>query len=141
MPTIKAVMPSTGPTGGGTDVTIIGSGFGNSVSNVRIGTASVPFTVLNGTTIRAKTPSHAAGTVAVGVTGPSGTVTGGSFTYLAPTVPAVRAVDAAHADKLIRACQRPCGRPRRAFQRGRNSTRAGDLSALAESGTSAGTTR
>src|ERR1044072_5675064 len=79
---VTGVSPSSGPTGGGTSVTITGSGFGSSVSGVLIGGTPATFTVVNGTTIRATTPAHAAGTVSITVTTPSGPDTGGSFSYL-----------------------------------------------------------
>ncbi|MER5430680.1 IPT/TIG domain-containing protein [Streptomyces sp. NPDC002588] len=92
MPTITAVAPSSGPTTGGTKVTVLGSGFGASVSKVLFGGISVPFTVLNGTTLTCTAPPRAAGTVQIGVVSPSGTDIGGHFDYLAPVVPTVTAV-------------------------------------------------
>lgn len=92
MPSITAVVPPSGPTTGGTTVTILGTGFGTTVSKVLFGGISVPFTVLNGTTIVVRTPPRAAGSVQVGVVVPSGTDTGGHFDYVTPVVPTITAV-------------------------------------------------
>ncbi|WP_133918035.1 IPT/TIG domain-containing protein [Streptomyces sp. NBC_00582] len=92
MPGITAVVPPSGPTTGGTTVTIVGTGFGTSISKVLFGGISVPFTVLNGTTITLKTPPRTPGTVQISLVAPSGTDTGGHFDYLTPVTPAVTAV-------------------------------------------------
>lgn len=72
-PTVTAVSPKAGPIGGGTAVTITGSGFTGATSVTFGGTAATTYTVTNDTTISATSPAHAAGTVDVLVVTPSGT--------------------------------------------------------------------
>ena len=85
-PTVTSVSPSTGPTAGGTAVTITGTNFAAGAT-VKFGsTAASSVTVVNSTTITATTPAGSLGAVAVMVTnsnGLSGTLASG-FTYLAP---------------------------------------------------------
>jgi hypothetical protein len=72
-PTVTAVAPATGPTAGGTAVTITGTGF-TGATDVDFGaTPAASFTVDNDTTITATSPAHAAGTVDVSVTTVGGT--------------------------------------------------------------------
>ncbi|TCR03934.1 IPT/TIG domain-containing protein [Neorhizobium sp. JUb45] len=89
-PTGIAVLPLTGPTSGGTPVTITGVNF-TGVTGVSFGgTAATSVTVVNDTTITATTPAHAAGIVNVSLTSPAGTGTGVSlFTYLPVAQPSV----------------------------------------------------
>jgi hypothetical protein len=85
-PTVSGIAPTSGPTAGGTSVTITGTGFVAGATVTFGGTAATGVTVVNPTTITATTPAHAAGAVNVVVTNPdsqSGTCTG-CFTYLAP---------------------------------------------------------
>ncbi|HCK85078.1 MAG TPA: hypothetical protein DHW63_11355, partial [Hyphomonadaceae bacterium] len=83
-PTVTAISPTSGPTAGGTGVTIRGTTFIGATS-VTIGGTAASFTVVNATTIDATTPAHAAGAVDVVVITPGGTGTGGGlFTYVAP---------------------------------------------------------
>ena len=88
-PTVTSILPVSGPTAGGTNVTITGTGFVNGSTTVLIGgTAATGITINNSRTIHATTPggSAAAADVAVNNTHGTGTLTGG-FTYLAaPTV-------------------------------------------------------
>jgi acid phosphatase len=85
-PTVSGITPNTGPTAGGTSVTINGSNF-VAGATVSIGaTAATGVIVSNSTTITATTPAHAAGTVNVVVQNPdaqNGTLTNG-FTFTAP---------------------------------------------------------
>jgi hypothetical protein len=68
------VAPNTGPTAGGTTVTVTGTGFTNGTTSVRFGaTAAASYSVVNDTTITAASPAHAAGTVDVTVTNATGT--------------------------------------------------------------------
>ena len=86
VPAVSGVTPNAGPTGGGTSVTISGSGFAAGAT-VRFGGVAATSVNVNGSTsITAITPAHAAGSVSVVVTNPdnqSGTLTGG-YTYTAP---------------------------------------------------------
>ncbi|HKP11437.1 MAG TPA: IPT/TIG domain-containing protein, partial [Blastocatellia bacterium] len=86
-PSVSGVTPNTGPTAGGTSVTISGSGF-TAGATVMIGGAPATNVSVNGSaTITAVTPAHAAGAVSVAVTntnGLSGTLVNG-FTYSVPS--------------------------------------------------------
>ena len=84
-PAITSLTPSSGPTTGGTTVTIGGSGF-SGASSVKFGsTTATTFTVTSATTIKAKTKAHPAGGVAVSVTTSGGsTVSSTDYTFVAP---------------------------------------------------------
>lgn len=85
-PTIKKVSPKSGSTGGGTVVTITGTGF-STASAVHFGTsAAASFTIDSSTTITAVTPAEAAGSVSVTVTSLFGTsaASQGKFKFKAP---------------------------------------------------------
>ncbi len=90
-PTVTSVSPSSGPTTGGTSVTVTGTGF-TGATQVKFGaTEATSFSVGSATSITATSPSGS-GTVDVTVTGPTGTstiVAGDEFTYVAPPVPTV----------------------------------------------------
>lgn len=96
-PTITAVSPQKGPTGGNTAVTIFGTRL-SGVTAVKFGTArnTTPVTQVSGSKITVRSPAHAAGAVHVRVVTPGGTsaiATGDTFTYLSPpTVTAVSPV-------------------------------------------------
>jgi len=62
---VYSVSPSTGPSYGGTVVTITGTGFSGTTAVTFGGAASMNFTVLNDSQIVAVTPPHAAGTYQV----------------------------------------------------------------------------
>jgi hypothetical protein len=82
-PTISSIVPSTGPTAGGTAVTITGTGFQAGATVSLGGDAATGVNVLSATQIQAVTPAHAAGTVDVTVQNPdaqSATLTSG-FSY------------------------------------------------------------
>ncbi len=84
-PTISAdgISPSSGPTGGGTSVTLTGSHF---VSPATVHFGSVTATsvdVVSSTEITADSPPGAAGQVEVTVSGTGGTSNGEPFTYVA----------------------------------------------------------
>jgi hypothetical protein len=85
-PTVTSISPNSGPTAGGTAVTITGTGF-QSGATVQFDTASATSVVfVNATTITAVTPAHTAGTANVTVRNPDtqqGTLAAG-FTYFAP---------------------------------------------------------
>jgi len=93
VPTVTGVSPNTGPTAGGTTVTITGTNFVglDPTGDVTFGGTAAAYIVQNSTTIIATAPPHAAGTVQVQVTNPSGSsanTAADDFTYgaTAPTV-------------------------------------------------------
>jgi IPT/TIG domain/N-acetylmuramoyl-L-alanine amidase len=71
-PTITSLDPSSGSTGGGTSVTIIGTGFSNVSAVTFDGIAATSYVVNSSTAISAVAPVHAAGTVRVQVTAAGG---------------------------------------------------------------------
>lgn len=82
-PTITAVSPASGPTTGGTSVTITGTNFTGATGVSFGGTAATAFTVNSATSITATAPARDAGAVAVSVTTPEGTGTSaGAFTFV-----------------------------------------------------------
>jgi hypothetical protein len=84
---VTAVSPSSGTTFGGTTITITGSGFAAGVSVQVGGTPAVDISVVNSTTITAKTPAHAAGTAEVRVSVASKASTlPNAFTFVRPVV-------------------------------------------------------
>jgi hypothetical protein len=85
-PTVTSVTPTSGPTAGGTSVTISGTGFAAGATVTFGGTAATNVVVSNSTTITAATPAHVAGAVDVVVTnsnGQSGSKLS-AYTYNAP---------------------------------------------------------
>jgi hypothetical protein len=92
-PTVTGINPQSGPTAGGTSVTISGSGFTGASAVSFDGTAATSFSVVSDTQIAATAPAHAAGTVDVTVTTPGGSsapVSADHFTYVgAPVVTGV----------------------------------------------------
>ena len=106
-PAVYAVDPTTGPTSGGTAVAIFGSGFAHALS-VQFGPNRIAqvcpapppggpcFNIADDTRIFTTSTSGTAGTIDVTVTTSAGTspaTTGDHFTYVAPTLPAVNAID------------------------------------------------
>jgi hypothetical protein len=91
LPTVSSLATTSGPTGGGTSVTITGTNFTNAV-RVAFGTATdTSFVVNSATSITAVAPAGTSGTVHVTITtdvGVSSTGSGDQFTYsgTAPTV-------------------------------------------------------
>gem|GEM_PF-1714603 len=80
---IAGVAPNSGPTAGGTNVTITGSGFDRSATVTFGGVAAVSVTYISSTQLQAVTPAHASGTVSVAISqklSQSATLAGG-FTY------------------------------------------------------------
>lgn len=83
-PTITSVSPSSGPTSGGTVVTINGTGL-DCASSVKFDGAAAAVVSRTSSRITVTTPAHGAGLVNVNVTTPAGIVTKSSaFTYTAP---------------------------------------------------------
>jgi len=86
-PTLTSVSPSSGPTGGGTVVTLAGANF-VSGATVRIGaTAATGVTFVSATQLRATTPAGSAGGQSVQVTNPDGQAVtlASAFTYTSST--------------------------------------------------------
>ena len=84
-PTVASVAPNTGPTAGGQSVTISGANFTGASSVTFGGTAATAVVVVNGSTITATTPAHAAGVVDIVVTSFGGIGTGAAiYTYAPP---------------------------------------------------------
>ncbi len=90
-PTVTSVSSNSGPTAGGTTVTIIGTGF-SGVTAVDFGTtAATGVTLVSATTITADSPAGTS-TVDVTVTTPAGTSAASAadhFTYTAATSPTI----------------------------------------------------
>ncbi|MEO5821029.1 MAG: DUF5719 family protein [Vicinamibacteraceae bacterium] len=85
-PTVTSVSPTSGPTAGGTVITITGTNFATGAT-VRVGgTLASGITLLSSTQLRATTPAGSAGAQAVQVTNTSGAsaTLAGAFTYTAP---------------------------------------------------------
>ena len=94
-PTVTTIAPTSGPTTGGTAITITGTGFLAGATVSLGGTAATGVTVVNSTSITATSPAHAAGAVNVVVTNSDAqtdTLTNG-YTYTAsnpaPTVSSI----------------------------------------------------
>src|SRR3989441_861944 len=93
-PTVTGVSPTSGPTSGGTAITISGTTFDPTATVTVGGTAATGVSFVNATQINATTPAHAAGIADVIVTvagQPSATSPSDQFTYIAPP-PTVSAV-------------------------------------------------
>jgi hypothetical protein len=78
-PQISTLTPSSGPTSGGTAVTISGSNL-STVRQVTFDGQAVPFQIANNA-ITTTTPAHAAGTVQVVLSSPFGTSNPASYTF------------------------------------------------------------
>jgi hypothetical protein len=87
LPTVSSLSPATGPTAGGTQVTINGSGFtGATAVTFGAGTGTLSH-VVSDSQITAISPPGVAGAVHVTVTGPTGssnTTSVDTFTYVGP---------------------------------------------------------
>jgi phospholipase C len=96
-PSIKALVPVEGPTGGGTTVTVTGASFAG-VTAVTFGsTPAASFTVSSKTVILAVSPAESAGIVRVAVTTPNGTTASSEkdeFTF-SETAPALSGIEPA----------------------------------------------
>jgi hypothetical protein len=83
-PSISGVSPMSGPSTGGTPVTVTGANLTGATALTIGGAAATGVTVVNATTITATTPAGTAGPKDVVVTTPGGSGTGtGLFTYIA----------------------------------------------------------
>ncbi|MFK4146372.1 IPT/TIG domain-containing protein [Streptomyces sp. NPDC004065] len=91
-PTVAGIVPSSGPTSGGTPFTIVGT----DLTGASVTFGGVPATAVNvigGVLLTGLTPAGAAGNVPVQVTTPAGSATvPGGFTYVAPAPPAATAI-------------------------------------------------
>jgi len=88
-PAISGIMPTSGPTAGGTTITVQGTHL-TGATKVTFGTSAATTTKVasTGDSLTAKDPAHAAGGVKVSVTTPGGTATSTqTFAYVAPTPP------------------------------------------------------
>lgn len=82
-PTVATIAPASGPTSGGTAVTITGTGL-TTTQSVTVGGATAPFTVISDTELSIVTPAGTAGAADVDVTTTGGSATDtGAFTYTA----------------------------------------------------------
>ena len=87
VPAVAGVSPSSGPTTGGTSVTITGTDLSGASGVSFGGVAATGVSVVNGSTVTAVSPAGSAGTVDVRVTTPGGqspVSAGDKFTYQAP---------------------------------------------------------
>jgi hypothetical protein len=75
LPEITELSPNRGPTGGGTVVTVKGSGFTGTTSVSFDGIAGTALQVVNDSEVHITTPAHAAGVVDVTISGPTGSHT------------------------------------------------------------------
>jgi hypothetical protein len=83
-PTVTAIIPSSGPEGGGTAVQVTGADFVAGAQLFLGGEEAISVTVISSSLLEGQTPAHAAGVVDVMVVNPdaqTGTLPGG-FTYL-----------------------------------------------------------
>jgi hypothetical protein len=81
--TATAVTPGAGPDGGGTTVTVTGSGFTGATGVTFDGVPGTGFTVVDDRTLTVTTPAGAVGPADVVVTDAAGNGTGPVFTYVA----------------------------------------------------------
>lgn len=90
VPTVTGVSPNTGPTTGGTSVTVTGSNFVTGNTTVKFGSvAATNVTVNTASSLTATTPAEGPGAVDVTVTTPNGTSATSSadqFTFTGPAV-------------------------------------------------------
>jgi hypothetical protein len=85
-PVVTGVSTGSGPTAGGTPITITGAGFTTGATVTVGGTPATGTTVVSATTITITTPAHSAGTSTVAVTNPDGQSgsLANSFVYVSP---------------------------------------------------------
>jgi large repetitive protein len=83
-PTVTGVSPNVGPTAGGTNVTVTGTGFTGATSVIVGGIGAKNVVVVNDSTITATMPADTAGLHNIQVTAPGGAsakVAADGFTY------------------------------------------------------------
>jgi len=89
-PVVTTITPASGPTTGGTVVTLAGANLGGATGVTFCGDPATAVTVVTATTVTATSPPRAAGVCPVVVTTPGGTSAPVSFTYgAAPTVASI----------------------------------------------------
>jgi hypothetical protein len=97
-PSVTGESPNSGSTGGGTQVTLSGSGF-TGVNSVSFGTTpATNFSILSDTSLLVTAPAAPAGVVDIRVTSPTGTsatTTADQFTYTTASVPSLTSVSPA----------------------------------------------
>ncbi|MGH4023285.1 MAG: IPT/TIG domain-containing protein [Pseudonocardiaceae bacterium] len=94
LPTVTTINPTSGPTSGGTQVTITGTNFTGATAVTFGGTPATSFTVTTSTQITAVTPARAAGTAQVVVTTAAGSSSQPvQFTYQAAALPTVTTIN------------------------------------------------
>jgi formylglycine-generating enzyme required for sulfatase activity len=99
-PAATAVSPTSGPTAGGTLITLTGTNLLGATGVTFGGVAASSVQVINATTVTAVTPGGTAGTVTVAITTPSGTASlPGAFTYV--TVPSWATLIEAQPDPAV----------------------------------------
>ncbi|MCS5516894.1 IPT/TIG domain-containing protein [Pseudomonas qingdaonensis] len=87
MPTLNTVTPNSGPIGGGTSVTLTGTGLTGASSVTFGGVSATGWTINSPTQITATIPAGNAGVVNVSVTTAAGSASlTNAFTYIAPPV-------------------------------------------------------
>jgi RHS repeat-associated protein len=95
-PALSGLSLTTGTTLGNDTIVVTGTGFTGATAVVFDGTVVTNINVLTDTAISLRTPAHAAGVVDVTVLGPGGTsltTSADQFTYVAPPVPTVTALN------------------------------------------------
>ncbi|RKN05403.1 IPT/TIG domain-containing protein [Streptomyces radicis] len=90
-PVLNSLVPGQGPTSGGNQVVLMGTGF-TGASAVHFGAAPAVFTVNSGTQITATAPPGS-GSVSVTVTTPGGTSNGVTYTYTTVAAPTLTDLD------------------------------------------------
>jgi hypothetical protein len=83
VPVVTSVAPSSGPTSGGTVVTLMGTGFTGATTITFAGVPATSFAVTSSTQITAVTPAGGAGAAVVTVTTPGGTSAPDAFFFYA----------------------------------------------------------
>ncbi|MCX4770105.1 IPT/TIG domain-containing protein [Streptomyces sp. NBC_01285] len=83
VPVVTSVAPSSGPTSGGSSVTLTGTGFTGATTVTFAGIPATSFMVNSATQITAVTPAGSAGAAAVSVTTPGGTSAPDAFFFYA----------------------------------------------------------
>ena len=92
-PTLTSVTPSSGPTAGGTPITLTGTNFATGATVTVGGTAATGVTRVNSTTVTATTPAGTSGPKMVQITSNGQMASmANAFTYNAPSAPTLTSV-------------------------------------------------